>query len=486
LSRLDLTRGPLLGALVRLAAPVVVMQLCHTLYHWVDVMWVGRLGAAATAAVTTSFFAVWTAWALADLTGVSVAATVSRHMGAGRPEEAAYGAAQAALLAVLIGALVSVFGGLAAGPLFRALGVPAEVVQPATAYLRIVLGGAVISFLYVLGESILRAAGDTRTPLLVVATSLLLNAALDPLFIFGLGPLPALGVAGAALATVLAQGFAVAWFAVLAWRRHPAFPFDFAALGRFSPRYAAALVRIGLPFCLIGILYSVVYLWLARTAAPFGTAALAVVGVANRVESLSYLVAVGFALACEAMVGQNLGAGRPDRAERATWLSAGLLAGFGLAVSALMAFAPELLLGFFTADPEVVARGVPYLRILAPCQAFACLEIVLNGAFSGAGDTLPPSIISVTVSMLRIPLAGALAHGLGLGLDGIAWTITLTCVVRALIVLSWFRRGRWKTKALATSRAGHAPSPLPATVAPAATAAGASGTHPLPPPDATH
>lgn len=484
MSRLDLTRGPLLGALVRLAAPVVVMQLCHTLYHWVDVMWVGRLGAAATAAVTTSFFAVWTAWALADLTGVAVAATVSRHVGAGRPDEAAYGAAQAALVAVGIGALVSVSGAFAAGPLFRVLGVPADVAAPATAYLRIVLGGAVISFLYVLGESILRAAGDTRTPLVVIATSLLLNTVLDPLLIFGPGPLPALGVAGAAVATVLAQAFAVAWFAVLALRRHPAFPFDFAALGRFSPRYAAALVRIGLPFCFIGILYSVVYLWLARTAAPFGTAALAVVGVANRVESLSYLVAVAFALACEAMVGQNLGAGRPDRAERATWLSAGLVAGFGLAVSALMAFAPEFLLGFFTRDPEVIARGVPYLRILAPCQAFACLEIVLNGAFSGAGDTLPPSIISVTVSLLRIPLATALAHGMGLGLDGIAWTITLTCVVRALIVLSWFRRGRWKTKALATSRAGAVP--LPATVAPAATALGASGTHPLPPPDATH
>lgn len=461
----DLTRGPLLGALVRLAAPVVVMQLCHTLYHWVDVMWVGRLGAAATAAVTTSFFAVWTMWALADLTGVAIAATVARHIGAGEPAKAAYGAAQAALLAAALGIVVSLSGPHLAAPLFRLLGAPADVLAPASAFLGVVLGGAAISFLFVVGESTMRAAGDTRTPLTVIATSLGINALLDPVLIFGLGPFPAMGVAGAALATVLSQAVAVVWFARLAWRRHPALPFDFAALARPAPRYALALVRIGLPFSLIGILYSAVYLYLARTAAPFGTAALAVVGVANRIESLTYLAAVGFALACEAMVGQNLGAGRPDRAERATWLSTGLMAGLGLLVSIAMWVAPAWLIGFFTRDPEVIAAGVPYLRLLAPCQAFTALEVVLNGAFSGAGDTLPPSLISVTVSLLRIPMVGALAHGMGLGLDGIAWTITLTCIARALIVAAWFHRGRWKTKALATA---------------------ARAAHPLSAPDATH
>ena len=461
-SRYDLTRGPLLAALVRLATPVVVMQLCHTLYHWIDVMWVGRLGAAATAALTTSFFAVWTAWAVGDLVGVAVAATVSRHVGAGERAEAGYAGAQGALLAVGLGLLVALVGVPSVEPLFAgALHAPAEIAGPGAAYLRIVLGGAAITFLYVVGESILRAAGDTRTPLLVIASSLLLNALLDPLLIFGWGPLPALGVRGAAVATVIAQAFAVACFAVLASRRHPAFPFDFAALLRPSLAFARGLVRIGLPFCLIGVLYSIVYLWLARTAAPFGTAALAVVGIANRVESLTYLAAVGFGLACEAMVGQNLGARRPDRAERATWLSAGLMGGLGFLVSALMWFVPETLLAFFTRDPEVIAWGVPYLRILDPCQAFTALEIVVNGAFSGAGDTLPPSVISVTVSLLRLPLAVWLAHDLGLGLDGIAWTITLTCIARAVIVALWFRRGRWKTKTLATASAVPPLPPLP-------------------------
>ena len=458
----DPTRGPLLSALIRLAAPVVVMQLCHTLYHWVDVMWVGRLGATATAAVSTSFFAVWTVWAFADLVGVAVAATVSRHIGARERARAAYAAAQATLLALGLGAAVSIAGSLVVPALFRALGAAPEVALAGSAYLRIVVAGAVVSFLYVLGESILRAAGDTRTPMIVVATSLVLNALLDPLLIFGWGPVPAFGTAGAAIATVIAQCFAVAWYARLAWSRHPAMPFDFAALRAPALAYQLALARIGAPFALIGVLYSVVYLGLARTAASFGTAALAVVGIANRVESLSYLVAVGFGLACEAIVGQNLGAGRPDRAERATWMSVGLMCAFGFGVAVLMWFVPEALLSFFTADQDVIARGVPYLRILAPCQAFTCLEIVLNGAFSGAGDTVPPSVISITVSLLRMPLAPFLAHAMGVGLNGIAWTITLTCIMRALIVLGWFRRGRWKTKRPATA------------------------VHPLPAPDATH
>ena len=458
----DATRGPLLSALVRLAAPVVVMQLCHTLYHWVDVMWVGRLGATATAAVSTSFFAVWSVWAFADLVGVAVAATVSRHIGARERERAAYAAAQATWLALVLGVAISIAGPFAVPWLFRALGATPEVVAAGTAYLRIVVAGAVVSFLYVLGESILRAAGDTRTPMLVVATSLALNALLDPLLIFGWGPVPAFGTAGAAIATVIAQSFAVACYARLAWRAHPGMPFSFAGLQAPSVAYQVALAKIGAPYALIGVLYSVVYLGLARTAATFGTAALAVVGIANRVESLSYLVAVGFGLACEAIVGQNLGAGRPDRAERATWLSVGLMCTLGFGVAAWMWLAPEALLSFFTADQDVIARGVPYLRILAPCQAFACLEIVLHGAFAGAGDTVPPSVISVTVSLLRIPMAPFLAIALGLGLDGIAWTITLTCVVRALIVLAWFRRGTWKTKRPATA------------------------VHPLPTPDATH
>ncbi|MEP7027868.1 MAG: MATE family efflux transporter [Candidatus Eisenbacteria bacterium] len=449
----DSTRGPMLRALLRLAAPVVVMQACHTAFHLVNIMWVGRLGAEATAAVTTSFFALWTVYAIADIAAVGTTATVSRFIGARDRAAAGYGAAQGALLAVGIGVTTTVVGLLALPPLFALIGAAPRVQDLAVGYLRITLLGAVFSMLYVWAESTMRAAGDTRTPMIVVASCFALNALLDPLLIFGLGPVPALGVRGAAWATVLAQAVAVAWFGGLALRRHPAFPLDFAALRRFAPRYAVALGRIGLPYSLIGILFSAVYLYFAHVAAHFGTAAVAVVGVGNKIESVTYLVALGFGLACEAIVGQNLGAGRADRAARAAWMSAGLMAAFGSAVMLVMLLAPEALLSVFTSDPEVIRTGAPYVRILGLGQVFTGIELVLNGAFSGAGNTLPPMLISTSVSALRVPLAGWIAVTLGFGLPGLAWMISLTCLVRTAILASWFRRGAWRTKPLATAAA---------------------------------
>ena len=443
----DATRGPLLSALVRLATPIVVMQACHTAFHLVNVMWVGRLGAAATAAVTTAFFCLWTIWAIADITGVGTTATVSRHVGAGDRAQAGYAASQGALLAILIGLAVTVVGWLGIAPLYEILGTEPEVGRQAVVYLRILLGGAVISTLYVWSESTMRAAGDTRTPLIVIASSIALNAALDPLFIFGLGPFPELGVAGAAVATVIAQAFAVAWFATLALRRHPAFPLDLGGLRRFDAAYAFGLGRIGVPYALIGILFSAVYLYFAHVAARFGTAAVAAVGVSNRIESVTYLVAAGFGLACETIVGQNLGAGKPGRAERAAWMSSGLMGAFGTVVMIAMLAFPEALIALFTSDPEVVRVGVPYVRLLALSQAFTGVELVLNGAFSGAGDTVPPMAISTSMSLLRFPLAWYCAVTLGAGLVGLGIMITVTCALRTLILAAWFRRGAWRTKA---------------------------------------
>lgn len=426
------------------------------LFHLVNVMWVGRLGASATAAVTTSFYVVWMIWSVNDLTAVAVAATVARHIGAREPERAAYGAAQATLLAVILGVLVSIVGLLLVDPVFGLLDAAPDVQALGVSYLRILLVAAPITLLFGLSESVLRAAGDTRTPMIVIASSLALNALLDPLLIFGWGPFPELGVRGAAIATVLAQLFAVGWFLVLALRRHPAFPFDFPALRRLALPYALALVRIGLPFSLMGLLFSAIYLGMAKIAARFGTASLAVMGVGNRVESIAYLVAVGLGLACEAVVGQNLGAREPKRAENAAWLAAGTMAGFAIVLSLAMWFVPEPLLLIFTSDDEVLRLGVPYLQVLAASQLFAVTEIVLNGAFSGAGDTLPPMVITGAVSTLRIPLAWWLCVDKGLGPLGIAWTITVTCIVRGALLAFWFRRGAWKTKALATARAAPA------------------------------
>jgi putative MATE family efflux protein len=454
----DPTRGPLLPALLRLTAPVVVMQLCHTLFHFVDVMWVGRLGAAATAAVTTSFYLVWVVFSFADIGGVAVAATVSRHVGAGDRAAAGYAATQALWLALVNGLVCAGLGLVFARPIMAAIGAAPDVLELAMEYLTVILLGAPAAMLYVAGESTLRAAGDTKTPMWVIGASLALNAGLAPLLIFGPGPFPALGVRGAAIATVIAQTMVVLAFLHFAWHGHPAFPFERAAVRRPSFPYMASLVKIGAPFASIGLLYAFVYLVLAAISARFGTPALAVLGIGNRIESLCYLVAVAFGLATETMVGQNLGARDPARAERSAWAACGIMTTLGLALAVAMWVAPEWFLRFFTSDAETIALGVPYVRVLAACQGFMAVELVLNGAFSGAGDTMPPMLISVVISLLRIPMAWGLAIDAGWGMLGVAWTITLTCVARAVLIAFWFRRGAWKTKRLATA----APHPLPA------------------------
>jgi len=448
----DVTRGPLFPAVIRLAAPVVLMQTADTAFHLVNMIWVGRLGAPATAALATAFFLMWTLYALTNIAGTGIIANVARHVGAGEPDRAGYAAAQGLLLAVGLGLALAALSAVVLKPLFAWLGLAPDVRALALSYLRIAFLAAPLSFVFVACEATMRAAGDTRTPLLVIGVSLALNAALDPLLIFGLGPFPRLGVPGAALATVVAQAAAVAWFLALAARRHPAFPLDRQALTRPAPRYLAALVGIGAPFASIGVLYSAVYLYFAWVTARFGTGPVAILGVGNRIESVVYLVAAELGLACETLVGQNLGARQPARAERAVWIATGLISAFGAAFTVAMAVWPGAFLGLFLSDAGVIAAGVGYVRILAVGQLFTGLELVVNGGFSGAGDTRPPMLISLVVSLLRVPLAWWFAVEKGGGLLALGWVISITCAVRGLSLVAWFSRGRWKTKALPTAR----------------------------------
>ncbi len=460
----DATRGPLLPVLLRLAVPVVLMMTAHTTFHLVNMIWIGRLGAAATAALSGAWFLVWTINAFADVACVAITATVARHVGAQERAPAADAAGQGLALSVGLGVLVAVVGEIVARPLVRLVGLAPDVSALALSYLRIVLALAPVTFVYYGCESVMRAAGDTRTPLTIVSVGLLLNAVLDPLLIFGIGPFQRLGVAGAAIATVVAQCGAVAWFIVLARRRHPAFPFSRRAFLAPWPPFLVSMFLLGLPVAAIGVLFSVVYLFFAWTVARFGTGAVALLGVGTRVESIVYLVSAGFGLACESLVGQNLGARLPARAARGVWISAGLVSAFGLAMSLAMWFAPTVFLGLFLTDPALVREGVPYLRILALNEVFTGLELVMNGGFSGAGDTRPPSLISVVVSLARLPLAWWFAVKLGGGLVAVAWVITATSAVRGGTLVGWFLRGSWKTKAL---RTGAAMGPVTAGAGPA-------------------
>jgi putative MATE family efflux protein len=430
-------------ALLRLAWPVLASQFLRLAYQWVDALWVRGLGVEATAAVTTSMFVLWWVYALNDIFAIGVISYVSQLMGSGERRRAGVAAFHGIRASALLGLLGSVLGLFAAHRLYGWMDPDPRMVEVGGAYLSIVLLGAPLPMIALTCESIMRSAGDTRTPLLLDLGAVALNALLDPLLIYGPGPFPAWGVAGAAWATVIAQGSLVVCYLALAARRHRAFPLARRADG---PRIRTlGMARVGIPAAIVGMSFSVVYVVFARVAAQFGTPSMAVVGIVNRVEALQFLSAIAIGGAAAALVGQSLGAGRPDRAVEV--IRTGLKWELWIAgtLSVVMAAAPAAFIGLFSHDPEVLRLGTTYLRITTLCFIVNGLEIVTVEAIMGSGHTRATSWIFLIFSLLRIPLAFLVPHWTGLGVIGIAWVITGTCVVRGALILAWAARGTWKS-----------------------------------------
>jgi len=433
--------GAISPALMRLALPVLASQVLRLGYQWVDALWVRGLGVEATAAVTTSLFAVWMMYALNDVVAIGITAYVSQLLGAGdRPR-----AGRAAFLGVrgsaLLGLVGTLAGLLAARPIFGLMSQDAGLTETGAQYLGVLLMFAPLPMIGFTCESIMRAAGDTRTPLLVDLIAVGINAVLAPFLIYGIGPLPAMGVRGAAIATVIAWSVMVASYLTLGWRGHRAFPLALSAPG--PPVGLGGIVRVGVPAALIGMMFSVVYMVFARVADSFGTASMAVVGIANRIEAMQLVTSLAIGTAGAALVGQNLGAGHAERAEQVIrtgirwnlWIS-------GTITLALLLF-PGTFLALFTRDPEVHRIGIDYLRVLSLCLVINGVEIVVVESVLGSGHTRTISWIFTSFSLLRIPLTFA-SPAWGIGVMGIAWVITSTCIVRGLLIVAWAARGTWK------------------------------------------
>jgi len=428
---------------------VFVSRALHTLYGMAHTAWVGRLSAEALGAVSTCFFASWTIFAVGETIVAGVTALVSQAVGARRDEEAAAAALTGGVLAVLLGGAVALLGALGAHPLFSLLFDDPAIARMGGDYLLIFSLLAPLFYLDFAAEAVFRACGDSRTPMLVLLVGSLLNIALDPLLIFGPGPFPALGVRGAALATAIAQIVVVVVYGVLYVRRSFPLPFRVSRATReFSVPRARHIVRIGTPTALIGILFSVIYLFLARLTGSFGAGALAALGIVNRLESVNYLTASAVGLGVSTLVGQNLGGGLADRAETAAHRGAWIVSlTTGAAAIGFLVW-PEWIARLFTDDPVAVSEAVFFLRIVAVSQVMMGWELVYSQAFTGAGDTMPPMYVSVGTSILRVPMAWWLAGPAGLGPAGVWWTISLTGILRGVWVALWFRRGAWKRKAI--------------------------------------
>lgn len=435
--RRGLVDDPLPRVIARLALPAVMSNVLMTLFFTVDSYWVGtRVGSSGLAAVTTSMFWIWGLVSIAEMVSIGLTAVAARRHGERNPAEAARLVGELLRFTLLLGAAIAIIGLLSLDHLFTAMGTPPDVTALGKRYLGMYLLGAPLVYGFFAVDAGFRASGDTRTPFLLLAGSVAVTIVLDPMLILGWGPFPTMGIAGAALATVSTRSAAFLIGLLILVRR------GMLVGGRIRLKSVAAVARVGLPTALTGVMFSVIYIVIARTATQFGTPALAALGVGHRVESWIFMLGVGFGVTTAAIVGQNLGAGRADRAERAGWLAVAYASAPAVIACIAQLFWPEMLAGIFTNDPAVIAEGARYLRIAAISQLFVCSEIVLEGAFGGAGATLQPMLASTILSAARIPLAAWAATRWGT--EGIWWVISLTAVGRGVAMMVLWKLGRWR------------------------------------------
>jgi len=413
------------------------MMACHFSFNLIDSIWVGRLiGPAALAAVSTAGFYIWVALSLGEMVEIGLIAVAARRHGEGNPEQAARAAAAAVAYALLAGLLVSLAGWALMDTMFRVMRVPAEVATLGHAYLSTWLLGGPLVFGFFALEATFRAAGDTRTPFLMLAGSVCVSILLDPFLIIGLGPFPRLGVEGAALASVMVRGGGFLVGLVIALRR--------GLLRIEAPdwRSLPTIIRIGAPLSLAGVLLSLIYMWLTRFTSRFGTAALAALGVGHKMEGLGFIAISGLSLAASALVGQNLGARQEARAKEAVRLTVGYCLVVTVTTAVAFLLVPQRLVGLFTRDPQVIRDGVLYLRVISAAQIGQSFELILEGALAGAGYTFWPQIVSTTVTTLRIPLAAWWSRAFGL--LGIWLALSVTAISRGVAMILFWRGGRWR------------------------------------------
>ena len=437
--------GPLPRVILKLAVPMLASAALSNVQSLIDLFWVGRLGKEAVAAVAMGGTVVWMLFPMLMGLATGTVALVARAVGAGDRAAASAAAGQSLLLAAVFGVGSALLGGLFAERLLDLMGAEPAVLAGGVAYLRVMLWGSFSVFFLFIGNSGLQGAGDALTPMRMLLLANALNIALDPLLIFGLGPLPRLEVAGAAWATLLADSAAAALVLRRLGDGRGALHVRPAHL-RFHAGLAGRLLRIGIPGSGQMLSRSLMAAVLMRLVANFGTAAVAAYGAGLRFHMIVLMPAFALGGAAATVVGQNLGAGRPDRARRGAWTAAGMDAVLMVFSGLLLALFAPAFIGVFNADAEVVRIGAKYLRVVSPFYIFAAPAIVLGRALNGAGDSFWPMVMTI-VSLwgLQVPMALWLSRRPEFGLDGVWWSMAAATTLHGLLVAAWFRRGHWKS-----------------------------------------
>lgn len=433
----NLTEGPILSALSKLAIPIMATSLIQMAYNLVDMMWIGRVSSNAVASVGAAGMYMWLANGVCTIAKIGGQIKVGHAMGAKKIDSAKLYAKTTLQVGILFAAIYGFIMVLFSKYLIGFLKLNQEsVILDARNYLVITCGLVIFSFLNQIFIGLYTAIGKTKVAFIATTIGLLMNVVLDPVLIFGFGPFPKLVVVGAAIATVISQLSVTFIFVMISIKDKVLFT-NINIISKPNIPVMKEIIGIGLPIGIQSMMFTGISMVLSRIVASFGDTAIAVQKIGGNIESISWMTSEGFSSAVNTFLAQNHGAGNKDRIKKGYKTSMFVVMGWGVFASALLIIFPAPIFRLFISEPEAVSMGVSYLQILGYSQFFVCMEMATQGAFSGLGKTLPPSLVSIGFNILRIPMALFLSVT-PLLLDGIWWSISITSVLKGLILVIWF------------------------------------------------
>ena len=431
--RIDLLNGKITQSLLGLALPIMATSMIQLAYNLIDMIWVGRVGVNAVSSIGASGMYIWIGEGLILMYKVGAQILVAQQLGAKNITKARqyvrtvlqasfWGSlGYALLLFVFASGLIGFFD-------FDSN----EVIVEAVKYLKIVAWGTLFMSFNLVMTGLLTASGDSKTPFYVNTIGIVTNIFLDPLLIFGLR----LGVAGAGLATVIAQGI-VSLLLFYNLVKDDYLFHDLSLAGKINLAQLYDIIKVGLPTALQSIGYASISMILSRYTASFGDSALAITRVGGGIESISWITADGFGAAINSFIGQNYGAAKYERARSGYFHGLTLITIWGLATTMLLLVFPQQLFSIFIHETSLYPLGISYLQILGLSQLFMCYELMTSGAFGGYGDTRTPFLVSIVLTGARIPLAFFLVGLVG-GVTGIWWAISLSSLLKGLLLVCLF------------------------------------------------
>ncbi|WP_282079833.1 MATE family efflux transporter [Aquimarina algiphila] len=440
----EFTSGSIRKAVFMLSVPMILEMMMESIFALVDAYFVSSLGANAIATVGLTESVLTLIYAVAIGLSMGATAIVARRVGEKDINGASQAAVQSILLGTIIAVIISIFGILFPKEILGLMGAEPDLIASGYGYTQVLLGGNITIMLLFLINAVFRGAGDASVAMRVLIFSNLLNIILDPIFIFGFGPIPSFGVQGAAIATTIGRGSAVIFQLLILFYGWSKIKIAFKDIV-FRAEIMLNLVKVSLGGIGQFIIGTSSWVFLMRIMAEFGSEVLAGYTIAIRVLMLTLMPSWGMSNAAATLVGQNLGAAKPERAEQSVWKTGKYNAYFMLVVSVVYLIFAEVIIKIFSTEALVVEYGALSLRVIAAGYVFYAYGMVIIQSFNGAGDTKTPTIINFFCFwVFQLPFAYFAALVLNWGAMGVFLAITFAEVLIAVIGIIWFRKGKWK------------------------------------------